>query len=71
MKHGEERNRERKQRFSSIDLKTADGEAMTIDYCSSELDVAEKWCEHCNDWVSTEGLGLFGFVLCPICKNEW
>jgi hypothetical protein len=71
MEHGEERNRTIKRQHDTANMVTASGEKVSIDYCSSELSVAEKYCSHCEEWVSTESLGIIGFAICPQCNNYW
>lgn len=71
MKHGEERNRHIKKEIHDIDIVTAQGKKMNIEYIGSELEVAEKYCAECGEWVSTEAMGIFGFAWCPKCMTRW
>lgn len=71
LEHGQERNRRMERQYSEQNFKTLDGKPLNISFCSSELSVAEKYCKHCNDWVSTESLGIIGFIVCPDCNNKW
>lgn len=70
-KHGEERNRHIKRTYDDINVVAGSGEKMNIEYCSSELTVSEKYCEHCGEYVSTESIGLLGFCVCPQCHEIW
>lgn len=69
--HGQERNRHMHREQTTSNFETADGKPFEVTYFSSELSVAEKYCKHCDEWVSTKPLGIMGFAWCPKCMNYW
>ncbi len=71
MEHGQERNRHVKRTYTKLNAETTSGKSVSIEYCDSELSVAEKYCKYCDEFVSTESMGIFGFVFCPQCHNNW
>jgi len=71
MEHGHVRNRTIKREYDTFSGVTSEGKKVEANYCSSELSVAEKYCKHCGEYVSTEAFGLIGFCICPQCKEFW
>lgn len=69
--HGAERNRRVERKHTKQKFETTSGKPFEVSYCSSELSVAEKFCSHCDEWVCTKPLGIFGFVMCPKCSERW
>ena len=70
LEHGQERNRHVKKTYSKLDAVTGSGKSVSIEYCDSELSVAEKYCQECKEFVSTEAMGIFGFAFCPQCLGR-
>ena len=57
MKHGEEKgHRQQTESFAPKDWTTLDGQPVQVPGCTLTQSVCEKWCEHCQRWITIRGV---------------
>ena len=68
--HGDERNRRQETERTTQTFHTIQGPPTeVVAGMSHTRTVTERWCEVCDDWVTT--YGIMGALLCPQCNATW